>query len=357
MAPTQPASFAPGWYRNRADPSDLRYWDGSGWSEPATSPHAAHGDALTRQPKRHLTHRQRLLVGSGVLALMALVAVLVVTLSSTVISASVNDAVSSIGSSPYLQAHLTASASGPETEGAQLALKAISLDLRESSQTGAPLSGSQGHINSEVLINVGSQVLADLRVVDGNVYLRLNLSAVSGIPGVHISSQDQADTQFASGGGWFELPASVLQQLESKAHAQISAAQQTTEMAAGREIVDEVSSLIKSSPHVLLPGGGFRETGSLDSVVQAALPGLDALTGQQLHPTSVKGSYSVSLSLSGLIVTGGSIQVATPDRTGQTETIGLAVQVAHDTVTIAAPSGATQLDQSSISQLLQSSSG
>ena len=71
-------------------------------------------------------------------------------LSACGATASLNDAVSSLGASPYLQVHLSGNAAGPDSTAAQQVLGSLSVDLSYANPTGASLADSQGTANAEM---------------------------------------------------------------------------------------------------------------------------------------------------------------------------------------------------------------
>ena len=223
--------------------------------------------------------------------------------------------------------------------------------MQYQSATGAALSSSSGQVSSRIVVNVGTQSLAELRVVGSNLYVSFNATALSSIPSVQLSQQQLAQAQLLLGGRWFELPASELHQLATKSQATTSPAQKATDKAAVQQIIDSVTSVIDETPYTQVANGGYKQTGSLQSIVDAALPGVEQLTGKTIHPTTVKGSYTVGLSMSGMTATGGSIQISAPNGSGQTESVSLNATVSHDSVSITAPNNATVITPALLQQL------
>jgi len=271
--------------------------------------------------------------------------------------ATIDQAVASVGASPYLQVHLTANISGPGSEEASKVLGDLSIDLRYASTDGGSLSNATGQVDEQIVVDVGKQSLADVRYLDGNLYAMVDVSTLTQLPGVNLSAQDLATAQLLLGGRWFELPSSVIQQFASEAQSnQPSAAEKTQVKTMLNNIVDDVSAVIESAPYTTLPDGGFQETGSLDSVVKAVLPTLDQISGKQLHPTSVDGSYTLGLTMSGATATGASIEITVADN-GANDSVGLTATVAHDADAIATPSDVTVITPSLLHELEQSASG
>jgi hypothetical protein len=279
-------------------------------------------------------------------------------LASCGAQASIDQAVTSLGSSADLQLNFTGSASGPGTAQAQPALGVVSIDMNYSNPSGAALSQSGGTANAEILINAGTQTLADLRVVDSNLYVMLDISGAANIPGVKLPATEVAALQLLLGGRWFELPKSLLNSVTPTPSA-TSQAQTAKEAAAARAIFDDLSNLIAATPYTTLPNGGYSETGTLESVVKAVLPTIQGLGASTIPTSSVKGNYTLTVTASGSTATGGSITVTAPSAVaGQgDDTVGLNVTVAHASLSIDAPTGATVITPSLLKGLFSQAGG
>jgi hypothetical protein len=261
-----------------------------------------------------------------------------------------NGAVSSLGSSPDLQVHVTASVSGAGTAQEQQELSALSLDVDYANPTGANLSQSDGKANAELIVNAGGSALVDLREVNDALYLEVNVSALSNIPSINLSASDLAAAQLLLGGRWFEIPISLLTSLSpdtAKIHAQTS-----KEQAAAKKIADAFEKLIDTTPYTTLSGGGYSQTGSLQSVLQALLPTIESLGGSAPNLATVKGSYTLSLTTSGSTATGGSITITAPNGTQGNASVTLTATVAHASDAIVAPTGATVVTRALLNSLL-----
>jgi hypothetical protein len=271
-------------------------------------------------------------------------------LSACGATATLNGAVSSLGSSPDLQVHVTASVSGAGTAQEQQELSALSLDVDYANPTGANLSQSDGKANAELIVNAGGSALVDLREVNDALYLEVNVSALSNIPSINLSASDLAAAQLLLGGRWFEIPISLLTSLSpdtAKIHAQTS-----KEQAAAKKIADAFEKLIDTTPYTTLSGGGYSQTGSLQSVLQALLPTIESLGGSAPNLATVKGSYTLSLTTSGSTATGGSITITAPNGTQGNASVTLTATVTHASDAIVAPTGATVVTRALLNSLL-----
>ena len=270
-------------------------------------------------------------------------------------TASINQAISSVGGSPDLQVRLTASASDTGSAQAQLVLRALSVDMRYSSPSGGALSQSVGHVNSEFTLNHGAQTLVDLRQVDTNLYVRIDVTAFADIPGIPVTAQQLAGAQLLIGGRWFEVSEGLLTSYLPT--TTISAAQTSKERAAARAVLDALSALIESTPYTTLANGGYSQTGTLNSVVKAVLPALASYTGQTIKPSSVKGTYTIGFTMSGATATGGSLAITAPNGTNGNATVALHATLTHDAQPVVAPSGATVITRAILAQLLSQVQG
>jgi len=271
------------------------------------------------------------------------------------VSATIDQAVSSIGASANLQVHLTASVSGAGSAQAQGILSALSMDMRYSSSNGGALSQSGGLVNAEIMVNSNAQTLVDLRQVDKNLYAQINVTALASIPGIGATAQQLAAVQLLIGGRWFEFPQSLLKSYLPT--TTVSTAQLSKEQAAARAMMDALSTLISKTPYKTLAGGGYSQTGSLDSVVNAVLPALNGLTGKSLAPSNVKGTYTIGFTMSGATATGGSLSITAPNGTKGDATIKVDATITHDAQSVTAPSGATVITPALLAQLMNQAQG
>jgi hypothetical protein len=293
---------------------------------------------------------RRLLVVLGVVA-----ASLGLSACGSATKASINESVASLGASTYLQVHLTGSVSGAGMAKAQKVLKGVSIDMRYQNPSGGPLSQVNDKANAEFVFNLADQSFADIRVVDSNIYLKVDLSSLNGIPGLNVTPAQLAGAQLLLGGRWFELSKDLLSSVvptpSTAAQAKAAANQ-----AVARKIIDAIVSVIDSAPAKALSGGGYSETGTLKSIVDAVAPTIQSITHSTTGPGSVKGTYTLKLTTSGSTATGASISITAPNGSKGNATIILSATVAHANDAVTAPSGATLITPALL-KMFQSSAG
>lgn len=275
-------------------------------------------------------------------------------LSACGATATIHSAVSSLGSSPDVQVHLTGTVSGTGTAQAQQILSAVSIDMEYSNPNGGALSQAGSAVDSEITVNVGGQTLADVREISGNVYLLVNVNTLSSIPTLTLPSSEMSALQLVLGGRWFELPKSFIDSYVPATSA--STANTAKDQAAAKKIFDAISKLINTTPYTTLPNGGFSQTGSLENVLTTVLPTIERIDATTTHPTSVKGNYTITLTMSGTTATGGSITVTAPNGTQGNASVGLQATVTHNNDSIVAPTGATIITKSLLKGLLSQAS-
>ncbi|MCU1362746.1 MAG: hypothetical protein JWM55_574 [Acidimicrobiaceae bacterium] len=271
-------------------------------------------------------------------------------LSACGATASLDGAVSSLGSSADLQVHVTASASGAGTAQAQPVLNALSLDVDYSNPTGAPLSQSDGKANVEMIVNAGGTPFVDAREVSGALYLEVNVSVLSKIPSVSLSASEVAAAQLLLGNRWFEVPTSLL--ASSFKETSTIKADATKEQAAATKIADALEKLVDTTPYTTLSSGGYSQTGSLASVAQAVLPTIESLGGSSSGANSVKGTYTLTLTTSGTSATGASVAITAPNGTHGDATVDLTATLAHASDSVVAPANPTVVTRSMLEGLL-----
>ncbi|MHB1209344.1 MAG: hypothetical protein ACYC1I_06510 [Acidimicrobiales bacterium] len=271
------------------------------------------------------------------------------------VSATIDQAISSVGASPNLQVQLTASATGTGASSAESILNALTVDMNYASTTGGPIDQSTGHVNSEITINNKSQTVFDVRQIDANVYMRIDVNAYASLPTVTLSTQQLTDLQLAIGDRWFELtPASLASNVPTST---ISPAQASKVRIAERAALDALSALVGSNPYTTLPDGGYSQTGTLDSVVKAVQPAIESYLGKPFTPSNVKGNYTIGITMSGASATGGSITLTVPNGINGNGTIDVHAAITHDNEPIATPSGATIVTKTMLSQLIAQAQG
>jgi len=138
------------------------------------------------------------------------------------------------------------------------------MDARYATTSGNPLSQAKNMFDSEVIFNVGTKSLLDLREIDSNLYVELDLSTVSQIPGLPLTAQTSPNwglcncSSTASGLRFREIAGS---ELPTSTAAKAKVAQ---EQAIERKIFDALSKLIDDGHATSLSSGGYSETGTLN---------------------------------------------------------------------------------------------
>ncbi|MGH3733092.1 MAG: hypothetical protein ACRDVC_06935 [Acidimicrobiales bacterium] len=275
--------------------------------------------------------------------------------------ATINSTVSSLTSSPDVEVNLSASASGPGTAAAQKYLSAISVEATLVNPSGGNLSQATS-LDTEVVVNVGTSALLDLRTVGGNIYGEIDLTALQGISGLSISSNELNAANALLGGRWFELTKSLLNSYLKSESTKLRQ-QGVTPPPAAKEVQDAnaietaLTKFVETTPSTTLSSGGFSETASLEAFVQAMWPTLESLEPSiAAEPTNVKGSYTLTLTTSGTTATGGSVSITAPSAAGNV-TVGLQATVTHNGATVVAPTNPTVLTKSVIQGLLSDALG
>ena len=274
--------------------------------------------------------------------------------------ATIESSVASLGAQSDLQVHFTASVSGAGTAEAQKVLSVLSVDADYASANGTPLSQSKGATDGDVAFNIGNKVLLDLRAIDSNLYVQVDLSAINAIPGLPITSQDQSELaalQLFLGGKWFEIPSSLItKELPSSDALKAKSAQ---EQALERKLFDALSNLIDNGDAKSLASGGYSETGTLESVVKAVLPTIESVDPSAASSVgAVPGTYTLTLTNTGSVATGGSVSITAPEGSGGSgnATVGLSATVTHNNDAVVVPTGVTVITPALIQQLLGSTS-
>jgi hypothetical protein len=126
----------------------------------------------------------------------------------------------------------------------------------------------------------------------------------------------------------------------------------TKERALGTKLIDDLTSLISDTSYTTLASGGYSQSGTLDSVVKAVWPTIAAADNSLTMPSTVPGTYAITVTTSGNTATGGSIAITAPDGTAGNQTVTLTATVAHASDAIVAPTGATIITPALLKGLL-----
>jgi hypothetical protein len=270
----------------------------------------------------------------------------------TTTKATIDQSVASLGAQSTVQIHLTGTATGAANTQAQAILNLVSVDLDYVNPSGSPLSQDPSSLDQEITINVGTKTLADIRGIDGNDYLNIDLSSLSALPGVNLPASELATLQLVIGGRWFEVPKSLIASLAQK-DTTATKAQVAADVAIERKIIDAIAKVIDNGPAKALSGGGYSETGTLASIVDAVWPTIAGVTKSTIPASAaaVKGTYTLTLTNSGSSATGASVTITSPGDAPQITSVGLVATITHNSDTISVPSGATVITPALLKQL------
>ncbi len=283
--------------------------------------------------------------------LVGLLAAGALGLSACGAQATVDQAVTSLGASPYLQLHVTGSLSSTNAALDKIAyqVKNLSLTLDFASTNGANLSAAGSSVDGEALLAVSGTTVLDVRAIGANLYVELNLAPLNSLPGANVPPSALAAAGQMLDGRWFEIPQSLIAQFAA-AH-QPSAAQVARAQALVRATITALSTLVENAPSTS-SNGTLTETGTLQSIADALAPVLGPASGAT--PT-VSGTYAISLTTSGTTATGGSVTITSAGTSThpapEPVTLALQATASHDTTPVATPVGAIVVTPSMLGQL------
>lgn len=284
--------------------------------------------------------------------LLALLAAGALGLSACGAQATIDQAVSSLGASPYLQVQFTGSSATASLAAAQAAtiLQDLTVTVDFASTNGANLSAAGTNYDSEAVVALSGTTVLDVRSIGGDLYAEINLAPLAGVPGLGVTASQLSDANVLLGGKWFEIPQSLLQSL-SAAH-QPTASQIAQQRALERKVVKALAALIDNAPYTS-SSGAFTESGTLQSVVDALAPILSP--SSPASSSTVTGTYTVSLSTSGSSATGGTVTITSNGLAGTPtsapETVTVDASVSHNNQDVATPANPVIVTASMLSQL------
>jgi hypothetical protein len=291
-------------------------------------------------------------VRKTLLVLGVVASTLALSACSTTTKATIDQSVASLGAQPTLQIHLTGTVTGTDAVQASPILKLVSVDLDYANPSGGPLSQAANTLTEEITVNVGAKTLLDIRSIDGNDYLTIDLTSLSSLPGVNLPASELAELQLIIGGRWFEIPKSLIDSVAQK-NATANKAKAAADVAIERKIIDAIAKVIDNAPAKAIAGGGYSETGTLASIALAVWPTITSVTKTSIPASAaaVKGKYTLTLTNAGSTATSASVTISGPGGGPQVKSLGLVATITHNSDTITAPSGATVITPALLKQL------
>jgi hypothetical protein len=264
--------------------------------------------------------------------------------------ATFENSLASLGGSQDLQVTASVSFTGAGSAKVEKILKDLSFKLDFSNPSGGALSNSAGKTNVDIATTINGKKFLDLRVIDSNIYVYVNVPALSGMSGVSLPGQELSAVQLVFGGRWFKLPTSVINSFVPKKDG--SKAKVAEDTSIEYKLVDAISKALDVANYKSLGNGSYSETGSLLSVETALLPVLNSVS-HVTAPTgaSAEGTYSLSITGSGTNANNATISITAPNGKLGNATAALTLKFAHTNDAVSVPSGATVISKSLLQEL------
>lgn len=266
--------------------------------------------------------------------------------------ASLTSLVQTVNSSSDLQVQLSASGTGFASAKVETLVKDFTVDFNFQSTNGGPLSTAGTNKNVEFIVNAAGTPLFDVRVIGSKIYVNLELTALSGLPGVNIPAATLQEVQLVFGGKWLEIPESLLTKNLPKSGA-TSTAKTAEDRAVATEVIAGLETALESASRTSLPGGGYKVSGTLLSLANALLPTIRQIDAKAKLPTAngAKGTYAVTVQESNSSLTSLMISVTAPIKAGQDATATTTLTFAHASTSISVPSNAQPISPALIKEL------
>ncbi len=255
--------------------------------------------------------------------------------------------VASFGAQSTLQVRLSADFTKAPATAKQL-LNSSYLEMDFVNPSGGALTGAS-NVDSDLTLVLDGKTFVELRQVSGNLYAKLNLSVLSGLPGTHLPAAQIQAMQLFIGNRWFELTKSYLQQLEKMVPTSNQNA--ANERAVFAKVVAAFEQLLLTN-HYTTTSTGYQETGTLKQLANAAYGIARQYNPGVTMPTTGPGTYTLRLSANGTTVTALSASVSAPYKGSGLATGTLSATIGHASQSITAPSGATVITKQLIDGLI-----
>ncbi len=283
------------------------------------------------------------------------------SLATVGLAGPVKSAIASLNDKQYLQINVgtDATGSGPGVATFTRLLNALSFDVAEQSASGVALSQAAGHVNERVTIKVGETPLFTSISVGKSLYVDIDFSTLSKIPGVTLSAAQLASAQLLLGNRWFEIPQSLLSQgLRSVPGTGTTIkVNKNAEKVLERQVIAELTKLISQTQIGVPTNGVYSVSGSVSSLWKAFSPILRRAGGSTLPTTTPTGTFTATLATSGTEATGASLALSLPDGTTGHVAIKVHATFEHAAFSVSAPAQATVLTPAMISALSGLASG
>ncbi len=269
--------------------------------------------------------------------MVTLAAVASVGLSACTIPSALSAAQNTYGASPYLQVHFTATltSTDPALASYSTALQHLTFELNEQSLAGLPIKSSLNQVNQDIVVLHGITRVATILENKSNLYLNLNFSALTQVPGMGSSAATLSTLNLLLGQRWIELPFSVVAQY---AHSLAGLTLSRSTIANGENQLLNAVATIMAKGSAKPVTGGFVESGSTAKLVSSLATVLKALGLQSLSAAKTTGTYSVSVAMSGSTATGATVNLVVPTAKYGNETFRLSATFAHQTLAVTTPS-------------------
>ncbi len=282
--------------------------------------------------------------------MVALAALTSVGLSACTIPAAQSVAQNTYGSSPYLQVHFTATltSADPSLQSVATALAHLRFDLNEQSTTGAPIKSSLNQINQDLVVWHANTRVATILESKSNVYLNVDFSALSRVPGMSSSASSLAALNLLLGQRWIELPyALVAQYTHSAAGLNLT----RSALATGpSRLLNAVVTLLAHGT-TTSTATGVHVAGSSAQLARALAATLKSLGLASTSTVTAAGSYALDVTLSGTTATALALTVTTPSAKHGPSVLRLAATIAHQTLRVDVPSSPLVITPALVKQL------
>ena len=282
--------------------------------------------------------------------MLAVAATASLGLSACSIPVALSQTQKTVGGSAYLQVHFHATLVSQDQAVQRWAgaLDHLTFDFNEQSVTGTPLASSLSSVNQSLVVSHGAAHVATILEHKSDFYVDVNFAALSEIPGAGNNARTLASLNFLLGNRWIELPFSlVAQYVHSTSHLTLT---RSSLLIDENLLLNGFVGFLARIP-ATTNSRGFSESGSLSTLIHALTSRLPSFAKPLAAPSSLTGSYDLSVAMSGSQASSATLQISVPSVTHGVSAVRVFASFAHQDVAIVTPNSPLVITPALVQQL------
>ena len=282
--------------------------------------------------------------------MLAVAATASLGLSACSIPAALSQTQKTVGDSAYLQVHFHATlvSEGQAVQRWAGALDHLTFDFNEQSVTGKPIASSLSQVNQSLVVSHGAAHVATILEHKSDFYVNVNFAALSEVPGAGNNVGTLTSLNFLLGNRWIELPFSlVAHYVRSTSHFTMTRSSLPVDE---NLLLNEFVGFLAQVPPTA-NSRGFSESGSLSTLIHALTSRLPIFATYLPVPSTLTGSYDLSVAMSGSRASSATLQISVPSVTHGDSVLRVFATFAHQDIAVATPNNPLVITPALVQQL------